>query len=110
MSFLGEMIPDPVGVVLGTGYMRFESACGIDGLAKVTGDRLDILAVAARTTGKGQFRKFITLAKQEFKTVCVWEDWNPILGPALARYGFTPEKEIQADGEVVDGWRWDADK
>ena len=25
----------------------------------------------------------------------------------LRKWGFTPETEIQADGEVLDGYRWD---
>lgn len=106
-ALLGPTEPDPFGLFLGTGYQRFESPCGIHGLAKESGDRLDVLAVYAAEAGKGQFREFIRLAKEQFQTVCVWFDDNPALGPALKRYGFTPETEIDGSGEVLTGWRWD---
>lgn len=110
LPVLGPVEPDPIGLILGTGYMRFEAPCGVDGLAKtdaIEGGRIDILAVHARTPGKGQFREFIQQCKQHYGTICVWEDWNPAIGPALQRYGFTPETEIQGNGEAVNGWRWD---
>lgn len=105
--FLGRITPDPVGQILNTGYSRFESPSGIDGLAKVNGDRLDLLAVISTSPGKGLFRAFIALAKLRYTTICVWHDDNPLIGQALKRYGFTPEVEINGDGEIVPGWRWD---
>jgi hypothetical protein len=106
-DLLGVIEPDPIGQILGTGYMRFESPTGLDGLAKWTDERLDLLAVVTRTPGKGCFREFIRRAQAVWQTVCVWHDDNPLVGHALFRYGFTPETEILADGEVVSGWRWD---
>lgn len=105
---LGILDDDPIALVLGTGYMRFSSPSGIDGLAKRDGTRLDILAVIATKPGTGQFRKFISRCKVRFETVCVWHDFNPQIGEALARYGFHPETDIAADGETLTGWRWDA--
>ena len=107
MRLLGAVEPDPIGQMLGTGYMRFQSPDGLGGLAKWSTDRLNLLAVHASVPGKGQFRDFIAKAKLEWKTICVWEDWNPLVGQALARYGFQRETEIQGDGEVLTGWRWD---
>lgn len=98
--------PDPYGVILGTGYMRFTTDIGIDGLAKINGDRLDVLAVHAETPGKGQFRKFIEECKNNFREICVWEDFNPIVGVALKRYGFEPTMEVEFGGVIVDGWRY----
>lgn len=106
-SFIGETAPDSVAQILGTGYMRFRSPVGIGGLAKWNGDRLDLLVVHASSEGHGQFRQFIADAKQQFNTICVWEDWNPIIGIALSKYGFQRETEIQGDGEALKGWRWD---
>lgn len=110
IPLMGKVEPDPVGEMLGTGYVQFQSPGGIGGLAKWSEDRLDLLAVHAFIEGKGQFREFIAQAKGQFKTICVWEDWNPIVGPALKRWGFTPETEIQGWGESVNGWRWDSPK
>lgn len=106
---LGENIePDWMAQILGTGYMEFHAPCGIDGLAKEREDRLDVLCVFAQTVGTGQFREFIRRAQAQYRTVCIWEDWNPIIGLALARYGFAMEIEIQGDGEIIHGWRWDS--
>lgn len=104
---LGKAESDPVGEMLGTGYMKFRSPLLIEGLAKWSNDRLDLLAIISVQRRHGAFREFISQAKQRFKTICVWEDWNPVVGPALERYGFTRETEIQGWGEAVNGWRWD---
>lgn len=66
-----------MGELLGTGYSRFLHASGMAGLAKVTVNRLDVLAANASVEGQGQFRAFIAAAKKQFRTVAVWEDWNP---------------------------------
>jgi hypothetical protein len=98
---------DPIGVLLGTGFYRFDTPFGISGLARLrTGGTLDVLAVIAEAPGKGQFRKFIDAAKATFNTVSVWEDWNPIIGDSLSRYGFHRDSIEEADGERNKGWSW----
>lgn len=104
---IGQNYPDPIGQLLGTGYMRFQSPTGICGLAKDDGERLDILAVDTLTPGKGQFRHFINEAKKQYSTICIWEIWNPWLEPVLLRYGFTPATEIAITGETLSGVKWD---
>jgi hypothetical protein len=99
--------PDPAGQILGTGMQRFTTAIGVDGLATVNADRLDILAVVSVWPGKGHFRNFIDQCKKRFNVICVWEVWNPQLVAALGRYGFTPETDIAPWGETVKGYRWD---
>lgn len=98
--------PDPVGAALGTGFMRFSARCGIDGLAKVSGDRLEVLAVTTDTPGLGCFRRFIADAKQHYCWVEVIDIWNPWLEGALARYGFTHFYRTEPDGEIVTGMLW----
>ena len=106
-GFFETWKPDPVGLILGTGYMRFTTAHGIDGLARLDGEGgLDCLAVIAREPGKGQFRRFIAAAKKSFRRVAVWEDWNPVIGKALKRYKFRRARCVEADGEVSEGWEW----
>jgi hypothetical protein len=108
MSVLGIVTPDAVALMLGTGYERFVSPTGISGLARVSGKRLDILAVNAIRRGTGQFRSFIARAKQEYETVCVWEIANPLLDIVLPRYGFRRVLEIdERTGEWIDGHRYD---
>jgi hypothetical protein len=104
---LGSIYPDPCAQVLGTGYSQFNSPSGIDGLAKWTDDRLDLLAVVTPTPGRGQFREFIKSAERHFRTICIWEVWNPWLESVLKRYGFTQETEVLGTGEIVNGFRWD---
>jgi len=104
---LGSNRPDPCSLILGTGYSQFHSFAGIDGLAKWTDSRLDLLVVHTFLPGQGEFRTFIKSAKTYFRTICIWEVWNPWLGEVLLRYGFTPETEVQSNGEVAEGFRWD---
>lgn len=99
---------DPVGKILGTGYRQFISNFGVDGLAKESGDRLDILAVYSHQIGKGNFRRFIAACQSEYRIIGVWAIGNPIIEQALGRYGFTPEIEIASTStEKMEGMRWD---
>lgn len=107
LACLGRYEPDVAGIILGTGFNRFESPDGINGLAEWRGDRIEILAVVANNPGQGNFKKFIADLKREFRTICIWEIWNPWLGDVLKRYGFTDETDIRSDGESVTGMRWD---
>jgi hypothetical protein len=105
---LGKTEPDAAAVLLGTGYWRFESPYGIDGLFKEEDDnRLNLLMVIANDPGKGHFRTFMRAMMANYKTICVWSIWNQALEAALIRYGFTPETEILSTGEAVEGLRWD---
>ena len=108
-SVLGQINRDPVNEILMTGYSRFESPTGIDGLAKERGDRLDLLAFNALIPGTGQFRRFIQRCKSEYETVCIWEVWNPMLHEVLPRYGFRAYSERDRDtGAPLEGYRYDA--
>jgi hypothetical protein len=93
--------PDPAGVILGTGYFRFETPFGVQGLARFACDdnELDILAVVSEQQGKGQFRNFLNHSKECFESISVWEVWN------LIHYGFEPATRIEK-GETLNGWRW----
>src|ERR1051325_12094400 len=103
MTVLGTTEPDPIGVMLDTGYMRFVSSTGIEGLAKTTGRQLDVLAVVNPTGKPSSFRNFIAQAKTEFDTINVWVIENPVVADALKRYGFTPETMMDPDGVPVEG-------
>ena len=106
MSLFVSITPDPVSLVLGTGYHRFKAINGLEGLAKVRDHRLDILAMVNDTGRPGLFRQFIRQAKVVFPTICVWAIENPAVHDALIRYGFTPETEIGFDGVPLHGLRW----
>lgn len=86
---------------------RFVSPAGIEGLARATGDRLDVLAVVNPTNMRGRFRNFIAQAKLEYKTICALSVDNPAIHAALLRYGFTPDVEIDQFGDVQHLLRWD---
>jgi|ERR1700723_664348 len=98
--------PDPCAVMLGTGYMIFESRSGIHGLAKELPERIDLLAVQAEHPGRGQFRHFIHALKLNYRTICVWEIMNEQMNPILKRYGFSPVQETDC-GETLTGWKWE---
>lgn len=107
MSVLGITSPDPVGVMLNTRMQRFVSPTGIEGLARATGDRLDVLAVINPTPIRGCFGKFIAAAKTEYRTICVWAIENPIVDQALRRYRFTDDVTIDEFGDTQQLLRWD---
>lgn len=107
-NILGQTSPDPVGEMFGTGYQRFQRPDGLNGLAKESGSRLDVLAVVASKPGTGQFRTFIEEAKAAYGEVYVWEDWNPVVSAAMERYGFTRTQQIE-EGELCTGWMWTAE-
>ena len=106
MTVLGKLTVDPVGEKLGTGFGRFVSPLGVDGLVKVRSPRLDILFIGTSHPGTGQFRRFIQQAKTEFDIICIWEVWSPILKIVLPRYGFLPATDF-VNGESLTGFRWD---
>lgn len=106
-----SITPDPMGLILETGFDKFVSRFFIEGLLRFPEPgKIEILAVVSTMPGHGHFHAFIDALKKEYKTVCIWFDENPILGPMLARYGFHPECDIDGRGEVLRGWRWDAPK
>lgn len=107
MSVLGHTIPDPIGLMFGTRMERFESSTGLEGLARATGDRLDVLAVRNPTSRRGLFRAFIAAAKLEYRTICVLAIENQIVHEALLRYGFTADVEIDQFGDTQELLRWD---
>jgi hypothetical protein len=107
-AFFDHAEPDPIGLILGTGYNRFSTPFGIDGLAKWTHDRLDVLAVGASHPGSGAFRTFIEQAKKHFRQVFIWHIINPLLNTKLAEYGFVRAKQTEPDGEKIEGWKWEA--
>lgn len=107
-AMMGKTSPDPMGELLGTGYQRFQAHCGINGLAKDDAEHLEVLAVDANKPGTGQFRKFIELAKKNYRCVTIWEVWNDDLRNALSRYGFEPCQKTMPWGEQVTGMIWRA--
>jgi hypothetical protein len=109
MTVLGKLTVDPVGEALGTGYVRFVSPLGVDGLVKVRSPRLDILFIGTSHPGTGQFRRFIQQAKTEFDIICIWEIWSDQLKIVLPRYSFLPATDFQ-DGEQLTGYRWNKPK
>jgi hypothetical protein len=107
MSVLGKTSPDPMGLILETRFDRFVSPTGIEGLARATGDRLDVLAVHNDTGMTGRFRDFIAAAKLEYRTICILAIKNQAIHAALLRYGFTPDVEIDQFGDTQELLRWD---
>lgn len=91
-----------------SGFYCFTSPYGLDGMAKQTGKRLDLLAVAAQSPGSGQWRNFLAQAKIEFEQIVIWELWNADFAQRLReRYGFrdaTDFNEVDNRFERVVIW------
>lgn len=117
-ALLGRVWQTEIERVLKTGYWRFDSPLNIHGMCRIRGatppypfgdptDVLDILAIGAHTPGKGDLRRFLEAAKQEFKTIYVWEVWNKWLPDVLLRYGFLPVRERDIlTKEMMRGFCW----
>lgn len=103
---MGETWVDPWFQLLGTGFTQFESHCGVGGLARERDGNLELLAVHSRYPGCGEFRKFIAIAKKNYRGILVLFIWNPDLEQMLRRYGFTPFTRTEEDGEQMDGMEW----
>lgn len=107
INALGDLQPDGVSLILGTGISQFVSPYGVAGLAKITGKRVDILAVQAAVPGTGQFRRFIHECKKEFDFIGIWAIFNPVLISILCGYGFRPYEDVFISGEIVEGMVWE---
>ena len=94
----------------GSDYYAFRTRAGLEGLARVAGGALEVLAVGTRTPGRGRFRAFIAAAKAQFATITIWEVWAPELVPVLARYGFSPctgaSLTLEGRPAAIRGFRW----
>lgn len=107
-EMFGEPMRDLGAELLGTGFWRFCSPMGIEGLMKWCSetDSLTLLAVFARTPGGGQFRAFVQEAKTVSMSIIVLKIWNRGLKGTLSRYGFRGCVETMPDGERIPGMRW----
>lgn len=101
-----NLSPDPAGLMLGTGFMRFSDENGVEGLALISEEEINILAVVSVEEGKGCFRKFIAAAKENFDVIRIMEIWNPWLESCLDRYGFIDGLFIGIEGESVKCKIW----
>lgn len=57
----------------------------------------------------GQFRRFVAACQNAYPAIYVWEDWNPMLGPMLERYGFVRCTTTE-DGEDLVGLKWERNR
>jgi hypothetical protein len=103
---LGVLTRDPVGEAVGSDFQAF-TAPFVHGLARVSGRRLDVLAIKSAEEGRGHCRRFVADARREFDTVVFVEVCNEMLAAALGRWGFRQVVEEFAGGERCDCWRWD---
>jgi hypothetical protein len=110
IPIIGQLRPDPIAVLLGTGYQQFTSPLGVNGLCELTGRRLEILAVHTNHPGNGCFRVFIEQAKRYYTPILIWRVTSDILDDYLPRYGFRKWEErqcLQGEWEHMEGYRWD---
>jgi hypothetical protein len=100
---VGELVPFAVST--GTAFCTFNTPT-VHGLARVDEKRIDLLAVVALVSGRGDFGRFIDELKASYETICVWEIWNEGLKAMLLRRSFKAVRE-EVDGDLVQGVRWD---
>lgn len=107
---IGRLTPYPTALILGTGFSIFDCT-NWNGLARVDGERIDILAISTAPVGAGYCRKFFGQLKDAYMTIKVYAIENEILREALLRWGFTPFKEadILMPGQEeawIEGLQW----
>lgn len=98
---------DAVAIALESPFERFSSHCGVDGLARITKDgSAEILAVASKETGKGNFQKFVAECKKCFRRIVVIDIFNQDLKDALVRYGFEDVAWRNDCNEEYEAMQW----
>lgn len=109
-QLLGEIVSDPVGVLIKSGYMRFDTphCAGLVHETSITTDatHLQILAIVSRKPNSGQFRDFIHRAQALFATISIWAIWNEDFACILKHYGFVTVHETDQYGDPIEGMRW----
>lgn len=104
---VGQLFPDDTAIKLGTGYSQFRCwTFKMDGLCKVNGRHIEILAIVSNQPGQGMFREFVRALKPVYDSITFWADMNPILSNALHRYGFVRVDSVDSDGSRIRGWQW----
>ncbi len=109
---LGELRPSPTAEMVATIFGRSEADFvefvndTTRGLVRITGDKVEILAVQSKEDGKGYFRSLIERLKSEYRVVEILVVLEPRLDAVLRRYGFKRFSRRERDGEKVRGWRW----
>lgn len=86
---LGVMFPTAVAKALKSGFQEFFSPFGIGGLAKLTDEGLEILAIASDDPGNGNFTRFMDVVESKFNLVRFWDVLNPVLLTTLMRRCYT---------------------
>ncbi len=87
----------PLDNLFSSGYVSFKTELGIEGLVKQSKSRVDFLALASVNPGKGNFKKFLTAIKSEYKAIYIWEIMNGRLEKMLLKSGFEECSEITVD-------------
>ena len=75
------------------------------GLAKVLGERIEILAVVALEQGQGHFTAFLEELRGAYEEIVFWEIMNARLERSVRRQGFVGLTGID-DGDVHTGLAW----
>jgi len=97
---LGQLYPDMVGNMLGTGFCRFEGK-DFDGLCRESGGCLDILAIISKNPGQGKFRMFVVALQSRYRAIRFYEVMNDGLYTHLSSSGFNDFDEWGVTGPNV---------
>lgn len=82
---------------MGGPFRIFDTHYAIFGLAKDERGVFDILALETRAKMTGNASRFLAAAMDSFRTIRVFEVYNPALDAALLRRGFRRCRERPAD-------------
>lgn len=104
----GECKPDRASASLGEKWFRFMRSDGVNGLAKASMKKAEVLAVESANPGNGFFKSFVQDLQRCYPRIFFWYVSNNLLAGKLEKYGFMFCIDRQ-DGEDVPGYVWDKD-
>jgi hypothetical protein len=81
------------------------SAAGVFGLARVDGDRVQVLALFALREGAGAGGRFLAALQVAYRVVEILEVGSSVLAGMLLRRGFVPFRSGEGS-DAVNGYRW----
>lgn len=88
-----------------SGFEAFYAAAGVDGLARITGNRLEILILISES-GEA-LKRFVREAKAEFGEIAVWQFESHCHRDSFLGFDFIPYGERDPlTGEAREGLCW----
>lgn len=91
----------------GTGFLGYWTDT-MHGLAKVDGDRIDLLVIIAHRPGRGDCGRFLAALMAAYSTIVVHETYSDELAAMLLRRGFVETHDVGGEHCYNPAYYWPA--